>query len=462
MFKKLSFKLAIQIVIILIVVTGLFVPVYLRFQKEAYISSRIRDVNAFCEKLTSLSMETNKKEIKALIRGENASGLRIRVYDETGKLLYATRRMRRNRTFDIGKKQKKYSTNTKAKYIVRKKGKKSAIVLKRMVIQDGKVYYIQIREIQTAMDSVLAYANRNLLYILIGYILVCCLGIVVLVNVSIRKIKLLTHIAKQIAKKDYDIRYDGKISKDEIGELSIHINEMADTIRENITSLDNYNFFLKKELNYATHELKTPLAIISSQVEMLRNTKNEEKKQFYYESIVEEVEKMSMLISSFLKFSVSRENLFEGELEDVNLSENLKELCKKSESYAAFKKIKITTKIEPKCTLFMEKNHIIHVYNNYLSNAIRHTQPGGTIRVELKKRENRIRLSVFNQGEPISDKDNESIWHEFFSASDSSTGLGLFIVKEIATIEQTDCGFDNVKDGVEFWFDFKEYIDKNP
>lgn len=63
-------------------------------------------------------------------------------------------------------------------------------------------------------------------------------------------------------------------------------------------------------------------------------------------------------------------------------------------------------------------------------------------------------------GKNIPDDMKDKIWTNAFTTSPESknnTGLELFIVKEIFLIEHTDCGFENLKNGVRFWFDFINY-----
>ena len=98
------------------------------------------------------------------------------------------------------------------------------------------------------------------------------------------------------------------------------------------------------------------------------------------------------------------------------------------------------------------------IFDNYLSNAVYHTPAGGEIRITLREFNNALRLSVFNSGDRIPDDMRGKIWIEAFTTKDEisekNAGLGLYIVKEISLLEDTDCGFFNRPDGVEFWFDF--------
>ena len=109
---------------------------------------------------------------------------------------------------------------------------------------------------------------------------------------------------------------------------------MEDKIQQNINDLNNYNYLLlrqnrdmaefedmrKKLVSNITHELKTPLAIISSQVELLQYEYDETKKDYYFTSILEETDKMSRLISSILQNSKMENKIQQASLRWTSLS----------------------------------------------------------------------------------------------------------------------------------------------
>ena len=114
------------------------------------------------------------------------------------------------------------------------------------------------------------------------------------------------------------------------------------------------------------------------------------------------------------------------------------------------------------CKIIASLEHIEHIFNNYLMNAIQYGAEGGLIEVCVKKQKDYCRLSVFNEGSSIDESESEKIWTDFYRvqtgiAQDSKkVGIGLFIVKEISLINHDRCGFINRQGGVEFWYDFCE------
>lgn len=475
MCKKISLKITVGVICVLLLISVAFVPLYVSIQEDKYIETRINDMNNSFELLHKFSLSAKKSEIKKYVDEMNMGNYRITIYNSDFNELYrsgVSKYLKGGATYKFP--ANKYSENAEP-IVIEKDGQACQICLRKIVVQDNKVYYIQIVEDIRAIYSVMSYTNRTMIYVLLVYMVICAVATTAFINVWVNRIKQLSNVAEKVTSKDYSVRYIGKITNDEIGILAKNLNLMIDTMQENITSLNNYNFLLKEDLNYLTeyentrkivlsnitHELKTPLAIISSQVEMINCTTDAKKRDFYCKSVIEEVDKISIMVTSLLEYSVTAHEIYKGELERVNIGAVIDNLCRKNSSPIEMKKIKLKTNIECNSLINIEKNHIEHVFNNYFSNAIRHTKENGLIRISLKEIKNKIRLSVFNQGTKIDDINKEKIWTDFFTTKENPknldgvrTGLGLFIVKEIATIDHTDCGFINYDDGVEFWFDF--------
>ena len=253
---------------------------------------------------------------------------------------------------------------------------------------------------------------------------------------------------------------------------------MADTIQENINNLENCNFILREDNRYMkeyeqsrhillrniTHDLKTPLAVISSQVEMMSTCKEQEKKDYYYQSAMEEINKLSHMISEVLQMTVDERRILSKETQLLNVSNIITGLCEANSAYAESCNLKLIKNITPDIKLNTIREYMEFVFRNYLSNAVQHAEKKTSIIVSLKEQHGRIRLSVENIGKQIPNEMKDKIWTESFTTSlegKSNSGLGLYIVKEISLIEHTDCGFENTQNGVRFWFDFTDYSDKN-
>ncbi len=118
--------------------------------------------------------------------------------------------------------------------------------------------------------------------------------------------------------------------------------------------------------------------------------------------------------------------------------------------------------LEEGCLVCGDREYIEQAVNNYMMNAFEHTEMGGHIRLTLKKQKSDIRVGVYNSGQPIPQKELDQIWNGFFTTKKkeadafSHVGLGLYIVQSVITMQNGECGVDNLPDGVEFWFTLPE------
>ena len=102
------------------------------------------------------------------------------------------------------------------------------------------------------------------------------------------------------------------------------------------------------------------------------------------------------------------------------------------------------------------------VVTNYVSNALNHVDGEMKIEVKMMRRENHVRLSVFNTGTPIPEEELDKIWIKFYKVDKARTreyggsGIGLSIVKAIMESMHQKFGVVNYDNGVEFWFELEE------
>ena len=454
-------------------------------QKTLYIDREESRMEAFCDSLIRENDLSDIEAVEAYVEENNDSHYVVSISDGKTEFNYAPFRPRNpgiEQRIMPGRSNHllEYSATAHAEYNEAAGPDHESIILKRFYADENKnPYYILIKEDTRNIESLFDYTNHVLAGVLISYIVVCVIIIILITGGITKSIRKLTDAVKKIAKKDYSVRYDGKITSDEIGTLATNFNDMADTIQNYINSINNYNFLLKEDNEHlreydrirqrfvrnATHEFKTPLAIISSQVEMMNCTEDKEKKEYYYNSVLQEIQKMSELITAILNDpNTTRSRVIAAD--NVNLSDVVGELCNTYNGLMATKKITFSNNIESDCHTITNTTNIEHVFNNYITNAVKHTAPKDNIIVTLKKNEDYHRLSVYNDGDNLPEDIIDKIWDEFFSDNASlqspesfgpeSSGLGLFIVKEISNIYQTECGVINRENGVEFWFDFEK------
>lgn len=183
----------------------------------------------------------------------------------------------------------------------------------------------------------------------------------------------------------------------------------------------------------ASHELKTPLAVIMASSEALENEPEEKK---WLENIKSESERMNNLISNLLELAKS-----ESGIKEQYVNESLSKLVEKSvltfESLIYEKNIKLDYNISENIYFTCNGDQIKQVVGILIDNAIKHSSKDGEIKVELKKEKNNIVLTVSNKGKEIPKEQREKIFERFYrvdesrNRNDNRYGLGLAIAKNI-------------------------------
>ena len=289
------------------------------------------------------------------------------------------------------------------------------------------------------------------------------------------------HPAGQIKKElealeggNYALRLTETMPDNEYAELSSTVNSLADTLMRYDGSLKNYKYMIsnrlregtelssmqKKLVSNITHQLKTPLAIISSQVELAHTETDSLKRDYYYESILDEIDKMSMLITNILQEAREAREFMPVHRRRIRLSELLEEQVPRYENWIQAKGVRFEAKIEKDISAYADPVQVEQAVNNYLMNAYRFTRPGRRIILSLDAEADGCRITVYNEGDGIPEGELDSIWRDFYQIESGQTndrvGLGLYIVADIMRQHGGSCGVKNVDGGVMFWLFFPD------
>lgn len=193
----------------------------------------------------------------------------------------------------------------------------------------------------------------------------------------------------------------------------------------------------KQFISDASHELKTPIAVVLSNSELLEDQIGENKQLSY---IKKECDQMHHLVTSLLTLTRLEQTPYET-IEKVNfsLSDALLERILPLESIAYEKGITINEQIAPDINFYGVKEQLQQVAGILIDNALNHTSEQGIVDVSLYKTTHHVVFKVSNAGEPISEEDRERLFERFYrvdKARNRATGhygLGLSIAKTIVT-----------------------------
>ena len=213
---------------------------------------------------------------------------------------------------------------------------------------------------------------------------------------------------------------------------------IAKRISETIVKPVEDTFSKQKEfISDASHELKTPLAVIEANADVLESKIGKNK---WINYIQNEIESMDKLINELLLLT-KMENIDSiKEKKEFNLSQETELCISLFESMAYEKNIRIDTHIEKNIKLTGNKEDVKHILSTLIDNAIKHTKSNDKIEINLNKIKENIEIEIKNIGEEIPQEEREKIFERFYridkahNREEKRYGLGLAIAK--STVEK--------------------------
>lgn len=252
----------------------------------------------------------------------------------------------------------------------------------------------------------------------------------------------------------------------EAAELYGHYRAEADRRRVNQNEINRLNTALdyakraeedrRRMTSNIAHELKTPLAIIHSYSEGLKEHIADEKREEYLDVILSETERMDGMVLEMLDLSRLEAGKVKLARDEFSLSALARTTLDKFSRMIAEKELQVELELEEECPVVADEARIGQVMMNLISNAVRYTPEGGTVRVRTYRKGRETGFFVENTGSRLDYEELLKIWEPFYrtdkSRSGKGTGLGLAIVKGIIDLHGGKYYAGNTELGVEFGF----------
>ena len=192
-----------------------------------------------------------------------------------------------------------------------------------------------------------------------------------------------------------------------------------------------------------SHEMKTPIAIIKNYAELLLADRIEdEQRKEYAKSVENAATRLSELISNILKLNKLENQKIMPEMENYDICRQLCECILQFEDAWDEKEIELEAEIEDAATVRADASLMELVWNNLISNAIKFTEPGGSVRVSQTSNTDCIRIVVSDTGCGMSRESIDHIFDKFYQGDTShareGNGLGLALVKRVLELMDGD------------------------
>lgn len=267
--------------------------------------------------------------------------------------------------------------------------------------------------------------------------------------------------AKKLADKSSEVKFT---CETEVLELK----ELANTLNDTAKELSKTEELRKEFLANVSHDLKTPLTMIEAYAASARdlNYNNKKKRERDLNIIIDEAERLNMLVNDILLLSRMENNKTELKLEKINIKEEIKTIL---ERFAIYKNDGYTFEFnETKdYIIFADRKSMERVIYNLVNNAINYTGDDKKVKINFEVNDNILRINIIDTGNGISEEDKKLVWNKYFRINKRhrrttvGTGLGLSIVKEILEDHKFNYGIDSkINKGTCFYFEC-QIVDAN-
>ena len=344
-------------------------------------------------------------------------------------------------------------------------------------------YNVYIRMPITSIEESVKISNKFLYIIAVFVILFGGIIISIVSRRFSKPIEELETIAKGMSNLDFSQKYIPSEANDEIDNLGESINTLSKKLEGTIDQLRSANLELEKDveeksqidemrksfISDVSHELKTPIALIQGYSEGLIENVNsdDENRRYYAEVILDEATKMDKLVKQLLELMKLEYGKNSFNNTEFNVIELEREILRKSKVMMEDIEVEFDNQYG-EIQVFADDFYIEQIFTNYITNSIKYaTEINGVkkIRIINEKKEDigKVRITVFNTSEGLSEEELHRIWNRFYKIDESrnrekgGNGIGLSLVKAIMNNYGNAYGARNVAGGIEFYFELDLY-----
>lgn len=320
------------------------------------------------------------------------------------------------------------------------------------VVYNQEKAYVILYQSFSELYRVLEMNRRQLIFFSILLTLVASVLAAVLSRIFVKPIHAIKNTVDELARGNLSATLHLNL-KDEVGQL-------AESVKELGRALQRVDALRKEVIANVSHELRSPLALISGYAEMVKDVhwKDSEKREEDLTLIIKEARRMSEMVNDILDYSQFQAGYLQLRKDWYNLCEIVESEILLCEQSAREYKIRMEYQFYSEdIPVYVDALKLSQVVRNLLYNAMNHTGEGCMVRTEITEDPKGILVAVENESEPIPEEERELIWERYQRSQHQGgrregTGLGLSIVSTILKAHHMAFGVDYQAGCNRFWF----------
>ena len=264
----------------------------------------------------------------------------------------------------------------------------------------------------------------------------------------------MTDTAKEMGKGNYDVKFDVKSYSE--------INNLAETLNSAAYELGMADNRMKDLIANVSHDLKTPLTMVRSYAEMIRDLSgdNPVKRNAHLQVIIDETERLNQLVCDMATISAMQTHKTVLERGIFDLGTATATILSSFDILSEQEDYNFIFHAPKDCLAYGDENKIKQVIANLVNNAVKYCGEDKEIIVNIRRVGKKFRVEVADHGPGISQEELPHVWDRYYKTSTNyvrpteGSGLGLSIVKGILTLHHANYGVNSkVGKGTTFWFE---------
>ena len=338
------------------------------------------------------------------------------------------------------------------RHIIRlKNARDEAVIYAKVLDYRGSEYILLVNSFISPVNATVSTIRKQLLYVT-GIMIMLAFGLSLYIARKITDpIIKINESAKALAGSSDEIVFEEKGYKE--------IAELSSTLSFASVELTKTERFRRELIANVSHDLRTPLTLISGYAEMMRDIPGENNPE-NTQIIIDEANRLAALVSDMLDLSKLQAGTQKMDKRAYNFTQNVKEMMKRYSALTEKEGYRITFDYEEEVEVEADELKMSQVVYNLINNAINYTGEDKTVAVRQKIVDNKVRIEVSDTGEGIAEENIPYIWDRYYKVDKLhkraavGTGLGLAIVRNILDAHQATYGVESkLHEGSTFWFE---------
>lgn len=304
------------------------------------------------------------------------------------------------------------------------------------------------------LDATVTILQSQLFYVTLIVIILSLLVSYFISKIISNPIIKMNKKASLMAKGKYDIKFESSDIEE--------INELSETLNYACIELNKTEDLRRELMANVSHDLKTPLTMIKAYAELIKDVtyKDKEKMKKNLNVIIEETDRLNLLVNDILELSKIQSNSSPLNIEEFDLNELIKSIINRYDIWQEVDQYTIEYEEKENIIIKADKKRLEQVIYNLINNAINYTGDNKLVFVKVKEKKEKYRVEITDTGKGIEESELKNIWDKYYkidkthSRVQKGTGIGLSIVKNILINHNFDYGVKSkVNEGTTFYFE---------